>query len=206
MDEELERWARAWRSMEVKHVSIMKRAQAAHSYEAMWQGVLAAVLGSGVLMVAIRFERLAGSGWQQVLIGPPGVPGLALPVLSLAFGGWALWRSRQQIALARARLVETPLGFVTDLMRLRERELAGWVDKRVLIPGGVLTLAAIMFAVDRTARARAAGQPRAFDEGLLGLGLLLLVALVIFGIRRMRYLRHDLATLRELRSELEPER
>ena len=35
---------------------------------------------------------------------------------------------------------------------------------------------------------------------------LLLVALVISGIRRMRYLRRDLSTLRELRSELEPER
>jgi hypothetical protein len=206
MDEELERWAKAWRSMEVKHVNIMKRAQAAHRFEAVWQGVLAAILGSGVLMVAIRFERLAGSDWEQVLTGPPGVPGLALPVLSLAFGGWALWRSRQQVALARARLVETPLGFVTDLIRLREREFAGWVDKRVLIPGGVLTLAALMFAVDRTARARAAAQPRAFDEGLLGLVLLLLVAFVIFGIRRTRYLRCDLATLRELRSELEPER
>jgi len=35
MDEELERWAKAWQSMEVKHVSIMKRAQAAHRFEAM---------------------------------------------------------------------------------------------------------------------------------------------------------------------------
>jgi len=196
MDEELERWAKAWRSMEVKHVSIMKRAQAAHGYEAMWQGLLAAVLGSGVLMVAMRFERLAAMGWHQVLI----------PVLLLALGGWTLWRSGRQVALARARLVETPLGFVMDLIRLRERELAGWVDKRVLLPGGVLTLAALAFAFDRLARARAAGAPWAFDGGLLGLLLLFLVALVIFGIRRVRYLRRDLATLRELRSELEPER
>jgi hypothetical protein len=196
MDEELERWARAWQSMEVKRVNIMKRAQVAHRYEAMWQGVLAAVLGSGVLMVAMRFERLAASGWHQMLI----------PVLSLAFGGWALWRERQKVALARARLEATPLGFVTDLMQLRERELAGWVDKRVLLAGGVLTLAAFAFAVDHLARARATGEPWAFDGGVLGLDLLLLVTWVIFGIRRVRYLRRDLATLRELRSELEPER
>jgi hypothetical protein len=196
MDEELERWARAWRSMEVKHVNIMKRAQVAHRFEAMWQGVLAAVVGSGVLMVALRFKTLAAIGWHQVLI----------PVLSLAFGGWALWRSGQEAALARARLVETPLGFVTDLIHLRERELFWWVDKRVLLAGGVLTLAAIPFAVDRLALARAAGAPWAFDAGLLGLGLLLLVALVTFGVRRVRYLGRDLATLRKLRSELEPER
>jgi hypothetical protein len=196
MDEELERWARAWQSMEVKHVKFIGRAQAAHRYEAMWQGLLAAVLGCGVLLTAIRFERLAASGWHQVVI----------PVLSLALGAWALWRWGQQVALARARLVETPLGFVTDLIRLRERELAGWVDKRVLIPGGVLALAAIAFGVDRLAQARTAGAPWAFDAGVLGLLLFILVAQVIFAIRRMRYLRCDLATLRELRSELDPER
>ena len=64
MDEELERWAKAWRSMEVKHMSIMKRAQAAHRFEAMWQGVLAAVIGSGVLYVTLssrRWLRSAGT-------------------------------------------------------------------------------------------------------------------------------------------------
>lgn len=196
MDEELERWAKAWRSMEVKHMSIMKRAQAAHRFEAMWQGVLAAVIGSGVLYVTLMFKALAAVGWHEVLVA----------VLSLAFGGWALWRSRQQVALARARLVETPLGFVTDLIHLRERELFWWVDKRVLLAGGVLTLAAHAFAVDVLARFRAAGEPRVLAEGLMGLALLLTAASVIFGIRRVRYLRRDLATLRELRSELEPER
>jgi hypothetical protein len=196
MDEELERWARAWQSMEVKHVNIMKRAQVAHRFEAMWRGVLAAVVGSGVLMLAVRFKTLAAIGWHQVLI----------PVLSLALGVWTLWYSGQQVALARARLVETPLGFVTDLIHLRERELAGWVDKRVLLPGGVLTLAALGFGVDNVARARAGGYPQTLNEGLLGLVLFILVAWVIFGIRRVRYLRRDLATLRELRSELAPER
>jgi hypothetical protein len=196
MDEELERWARAWQAMEVKHVNIMKRAQAAHRFEAMWQGVLAAVVGLGVLLVAIGFELLAALGWHQVL----------LAVLALAFEGWALWRSWQQAALARARLVETPLGFVTDLMHLRERELFWWVDKRVLLAGGVLVLAANGFAIDNLARFRAAGEPRILSEALVGLALLILVASFIFGIRRVRYLRRDLASLRELRSELEPER
>jgi hypothetical protein len=196
MDEELQRWARAWQSMEVKHVNIMKRAQAAHRFEAMWQGMLAAILGSGVLMVALTFKLLAAVGWHQVL----------LAVLGLAWVAWALWRSRRDVALARARLVETPLGFVTDLIHLRERELFWWVDKRVLLAGGVLTLASNAFAVDVLARFRAAGEPRVLAEGLLGLGLLILVASVIFGIRRVRFLRRDLATLHELRSELEPER
>jgi hypothetical protein len=196
MDEELERWAKAWQSMEVKHVNIMKRAQAAHRFEAMWQGVLAAVVGSGVLMVALTFKTLAAVGWHEVLIA----------LLGLAFGGWALWRSRQQVAQARARLVETPLGFVTDLIHLRERELFWWVDKRVLLAAGVLTLAAEGFAIDILVRFRAAGEPRVPSECLTGLVLLFTAASVIFGIRRARYLRRDLATLHELRSELEPER
>ena len=196
MDEELERWAKAWQSMEVKHVNIMKRAQAAHRFEAMWQGALAAILVSGVLMVAMTFKILAAIGWHQVLV----------TVLSLVFVAWALWRSRQQVALARARLVATPLGFVTDLMQLRERELFWWVDKRVLLVGAVLVLAAHTFAIDLLARYRAAGEPRVLAEGLMGLTLLLTAASVIFGIWRVRYLRRDLATLRTLRSELEPER
>lgn len=198
MDEELERWAKAWQSMEVKHVNIMKRAQAAHRYEAMCQGVLAAVVGMGVLVVAIAYVPLQWPGqWHLLLID----------VLALALGAWTLWRSRRQAVLARARLVATPFGFVTDLMGLRERELAGLTEKRVMLPGGALVLAAIAFGVDRVAQARAAGDPRVFvHEGLLGLVLLLSVALVVFGIRRARYLRRELATLRELRSELEPER
>jgi hypothetical protein len=199
MDEELERWARAWQSMEVKHVNIMKHSQTAHRHEAMWQGVLAVGVGLGVLMVAITLSLLAAGKLSERWPLP-------IQLLSLALGGWILWRSRQQAALARARLVATPLGFVTDLMGLRERELAGWVDKRGLLPGGVLILATIAICVARLARDRAAGEPHPFVEGLMGLELLFLVAFVIFGIRRVRYLRRDLATLRELRSELEPER
>jgi uncharacterized membrane protein YqjE len=41
---------------------------------------------------------------------------------------------------------------------------------------------------------------------MLGLLALFYAASIIFGIWRVRYLRRDLATLRELRSELEPER
>ena len=199
MDEELERWARAWQSMEIKHVNIMKRAQAAHRQEAIWQGMGAAAVGFGVLVVVIGFASVAASGlsgrWHFFLI----------PALSLPLAGWILWRSGQQAALARARLVATPVGFVTDLMRLRERELAWYVDKRVLLAAGVLQLATIALGVDIAARARAAGEPRTLVEGLLGSLLLFLVASVIFGIRRVRYLRRDLATLRELRSELEAE-
>ncbi len=91
-------------------------------------------------------------------------------------------------------------------MSLRERELAWWVDKRVLLPGGALSLASLAIDIEHLARARAAGQPQAFAEGLLGSVLLFGAAAVIFGIRRVRYLRRELATLRELRSELEPER
>jgi hypothetical protein len=200
MDEELERWARAWQSMEVKNVNIMKRAQAAHRFEAMWQGVGVAAVGMGVLVTAIGFALAAGSGlsgrWHLFLIA----------ALSLAVAGWTLWRWGKQAALARARLEATPLGFVTDLMRLRERELAGYVDKRVWLPAGLLTLATIAFIGDGVVRARAAGEPRAIVEGLLGSLLLVLVASVIYVIRRVRYLRRDLATLRELQSELESER
>jgi hypothetical protein len=48
--------------------------------------------------------------------------------------------------------------------------------------------------------------PRTVVEGVLLLLPLNLAASVIFVIRRVRYVRRDLATLRELRCELEPER
>jgi hypothetical protein len=200
MDEELERWARAWQSMEVKHVNIMKHTQTAHRHEAMWQGVLALAVGLCVLQVVMMLGQLAAGELSERW------PLLLIKLLSVALGGWLLWRSRQQAALARARLVATPLGFVTDLMGLRERELAGWVGKRVLLPAAVLIPAAIALSVSPLARARAAGEPHLFAEGSMALLLLFLVAFVIYGVRRVRYLRRDLTTLRELRSELEPER
>jgi hypothetical protein len=49
----------------------MKRAQAAHRFEAMWRGVLAAVVGSGMLMVTLMFETLAAVGWHEVLVTVP---------------------------------------------------------------------------------------------------------------------------------------
>jgi hypothetical protein len=71
---------------------------------------------------------------------------LLIAVLSLALAGWTLWRSGQQAALARARLEATPFGFVTDLMRLRERELVVYVNKRLWLAAGLLVLATIAFA------------------------------------------------------------
>jgi hypothetical protein len=43
------------------------------------------------------------------------------------------------------------------------------------------------------------------QRGLLAGGVLSTTASVIFGSRRVRYLRRDLAALRELRSKLEPD-
>jgi hypothetical protein len=200
MDEELERWAKLWQSMEVKHMNIMKRAQAAHRHLAMLQGAMVTFVGFCVLVIASLFavlgaRRELAERWYLVLTG----------VLSVAFAVWLQWRWIQQEARARARLEATPLGFVTDLMGLRERELAGLVDKRVLLPGGALWLASLAILFDHLATVRAAGQPHALGEGILGSGLLLGAAGVLYGIWRMRYLRRELATLRELRSELEPE-
>jgi hypothetical protein len=75
-----------------------------------------------------------------------------------------------------------------------------------LLAGAVLVLTSQAFAINTLARFRAPGEPPIVAGVMLGWVLLLLVASVIFGIRRVRYLRRDLATLRELRSELEPER
>jgi hypothetical protein len=207
MDEELERWAKVWQSMEVKHMNSMKRAQAAYRHQATLQGVTLTFVGFCVLGIGIGLAALGARGelaqrWYLMLT----------TVLSMAFAGWVLWRWMRQEARARARLDATPLGFVTDLMGLRERELAGLVDKRVLLPGGALWLASLAIGFHHLAPARAAGQPHAFAEGLPGAGLLFVgagllfgAAGVLYGIWRMRYLRRELATLRELRSELESE-
>jgi hypothetical protein len=201
MDEELKRWAQAWQSMEVKHVNIMRRAQSAHRHQAMLQGAGVTAVGLCVLGIAVSLAMLGARNelaerWYLVLLG----------VLSVPFAGWVMWRWVQEEARARARLEATPLGFVTDLMGLRERELAGWFDKRVLLPGGALSLGSLAIGFNHLAPARAAGHPWVFLEGMLGSTVLLLVAAVLFGIWRVRYLRRELATLRELRSELDPER
>jgi hypothetical protein len=104
---------------------------------------------------------------------------------------------------ARAQLVETPLDLVSDMLLVQERELLQWTGRLPLAITVVLALGGLTIATQQgwQEAARGGGALQAW-WGLavvcIGLG-----ALTYAGIKRTRYLRRELAVLRELRIELE---
>jgi hypothetical protein len=197
MDDELERWAKAWKSMEVKEMNLMKHAQTAHRHEAVTRGAMAAALGFGMLLVVEKFESLPADELPQRW------PQLAIGALTMVLGALLMRRWGRQIDVARTQLVQTPVGVVSDLIRLRERELGWWVGKPALITAAVLSMAGIVLALLHFRRVEAAGEPVTFAKGQLLVVVIYLVALAVVGVKRVRYLRRDLVRLRELHGELQ---
>jgi hypothetical protein len=201
MDDELKRWAAAWKSMEVKEMNMMKHAQTAHRHEALTRGAMAAALTVGSVSVVMKISKQVSEGllperWPEHLIGGA----------TLVLGALVMQRWGRQIAAARARLEQTPEGMVTDLIRLRERELEWWVGRRAVIMGVVLAVAGFVLALQHLIRTQAAGEPTGFAWFKLEFLVVYLLGLAGFGIRRVRYLRRDLVGLHEVRGELEIDR
>jgi hypothetical protein len=198
MDDELERWSQTWKAMEIKETNMLQHAQTAHRQEAMTRLAMFTALAAGLVALVMRVNQQLSSGtlnerWTEN----------AIVVGALLLGALVMRRWGQQIAASRAELVQTPHGMLSDLIRLRERELELWVGRRAVIMTSVLAVAALALVSQQLVRAQAAGEP--MGRAWLALGFLVIysIGLVAFGMGRVRYLRRELDSLHEMRTELD---
>ena len=118
-------------------------------------------------------------------------------------GGLILARDLRGVIRTRGKLVETPLDLVSDMLLVHERELSWWTGRLSLTFGVVGSLFSLTMAAHFGSQLAARGSGALQAWGMLGLVCISVGALAYVGIKRARYLRRELAVLRELRSELE---
>lgn len=201
MDDELRRWAATWKQMEGLDMDIVRRTQSAHRTDAVRR--LLEVLGSGVGVVAFAWwvttQRSRGgfSVADWVLVGAMGC--------ALLYLGVYLFRDARQRAKSRELLSDTPQSLVADLVRVHERELQAWVNRWGLAISGGLGVTGLAWGSITAIQAEAAGklQSPGLAWGTMGFVALGLLALALFGRHRVRYLRSELRSLRDLQRELE---
>lgn len=201
MDDELRRWAATWKQMEGIDMDIVRRTQSAYRTDAVRQ--LLEVLGTGVSVVVFawwfagRLSRGELSVADWVLVGAMGI--------ALVYLGVFFRREARQRAKSRELLSDTPQSLVADLVRVHERELHAWVNKWALAVTGLLGVVAFAWGGITMIQAEAAGTLRspALAWGVMAYGVLALVALGWFGRRRVRFLRRELSSLREIQRELD---
>lgn len=94
---------------------------------------------------------------------------------------------------------------MTDLVRVHERELQAWVNKWGLAISACLAVTGLAWAAITTIQAEAARklQSPGLAWGAMGFLVLGLVALAVFGRRRVRFLRRELRSLRDVQRELD---
>lgn len=104
----------------------------------------------------------------------------------------------------RSQLEETPLDVVSDILLVHERELSWWTTRLPLGFAVLFSIVGLTMTVLQGSQlaARGSGALQAWGS-MLGVYCIGLGALTYAGIKRTRYLRRELAVLRELRSELE---
>jgi hypothetical protein len=201
MDDELRRWAATWKQMEALDMDIVRRAQSAYRIDAVRQ--LLEVVGSGVSVVlfarwfATKLSRGEVSVVDWVLVG---AMCSALVYLAVFFR-----HSARQRAKSRELLSDTPQGLVADLVRIHERELQAWVNKWALAVTVLLGVAGFAWGGITMSQAHAAGklQSPGLAWGALSFLALALVALGVLGRWRVRFLRRELSSLRDIQRELD---
>lgn len=195
MDEQLERWAAAWQKQEIQDMQLWSRARKVHRTEAS----LLTALTAGWFVAAVVFMLRVTRGAFQAS------PYWHIWFLAgaLVIGGIIHARDVRASMRARAQLVQTPLDLVSDMLLVQERELLSWTWGPSLAFTVVLALGGLTIFAQQglQAAARGGGALQAWSgPAVLCIGL---GALTYVGIKRTRYLRRELAVLRELRSELE---
>ncbi|HTV22774.1 MAG TPA: hypothetical protein VMG12_28990 [Polyangiaceae bacterium] len=182
-------------------MDIVRRAQSAYRIDAVRQ--LLEVLGAGVGVVGFawwlgwKLSRGEVSAVDWVLVGAE--------CCALVYLGVFFRNSARQRAKSRELLSDTPQSLVNDLMQVHERELHAWVNKWALATCGLVGVTGIAWTVITTIRANAAGklQSPALAWGALCFLVLSLVALAVFGRYRVRFLRRELSSLRDIQRELD---
>jgi hypothetical protein len=191
--------------MEAFDMDIVRRAKSAYRTEGMRQSLEVGGLGvSAVLLAATTAVLLSrGDVWG------PNLPrmglvwiGLGLAWSALIIGSIIVRHSWRQRGESRELLSDRPQSLVTDLVRVHERELQAWVSKVGLAFTGFCAAAALAFGVIMAMQARAAGKPAGVVWWELGFDVLALLALGLFGRRRVAFLRRELRSLRDLQREL----
>lgn len=190
MDEQLERWAAAWQKQEIQDMQLLSRARKVHRTEA---SLVTASIAGWLFAVALAVVG--------IVIRPLWQTWLALG--GTLIGGLILARDVRGVIRTRGKLVETPIDVVSDMLLVHERELSWWTGRLSLgfgVAGGLLSLT---MSVHLGLQLAARGSDALQAWSMLGLVCISLGALAYVGIKRARYLRRELAMLRELRSELE---
>jgi hypothetical protein len=201
MDDELRRWAATWKQMEALDMDIVRRAQSAYRIDAVRQ--LLEVVGSGVSVVvfarwfATKLSRGEVSVVDWVLVGAM--------CSALVYLGVFFRHSARQRARSRELLSDTPQSLVTDLVRIHERELQAWVNKWGLAVCVLLGVVGFVWGGITMSQAHAAGklQSPGLAWGALSFLALALVALAVLGRWRVRFLRRELSSLRDIQRELD---
>lgn len=201
MDEELRRWSATWKQMEALDMDIVRRAKSAYRIDAVRQ--LLELLGSGVSVAGFawwigwRLKHGAVSVVDWVLMG-------AMCIALLYLGVFFRHDARQR-AKSRELLSDTPQGLLTDLVRVHERELHTWVNKWALAVTVVLGVVGLAWTGITLSQAHAAGklQSPGLAWGAMGFLVLSLLALGMFGRLRVRFLRRELSSLRDIQRELD---
>lgn len=201
MDDELRRWAATWKQMEAFDMDIVRRAKSAYRIDAMRQFL--EVLGSGVSVVVFawwfagRLKHGEVSVVDWVLV--------AAMCSALVYLGVFFRHEARQRAKSRELLSDTPQGLVTDLVRVHERELHAWVNKWALAVSVFLGVVGFAWVGVTMSQAHAAGklQSPGLAWGALCFLALALLALAVLGRRRVRFLRRELSSLRDIQRELD---
>jgi hypothetical protein len=195
MDEQLERWAAAWQNQEIQDMQLWSRARKIHRTEASLLTALMAgwLVGAVVLMVRVTRGAFQTSPYWHIWFAAG----------ALVVGGIMLARELRASMRTRAQLVETPLNLVSEMLLVHERELLSWTWGPSLAFTVVLALGGLTIAAQQGLQAAARGGGALQAWSGLAVVCVALGALTYAGIKRARYLRRELAVLRELRSELE---
>jgi hypothetical protein len=177
----------------------LQRTQTAHRYEAVVQALAIGALVVAAVKLAVLFARSGTQSSAPVAHWPQ----LAFGALGLLVGAFAVRYSAKQIAAARAELSNTPAGLIVDLIRIHERELQQWCGAWSLGATAVLATGAVTIAIQRMLELSRAHADTRGAWATLGCVLLALIALAGFGVKRVRYLRRELSTLRDVQRQLD---
>ncbi|MEO8183240.1 MAG: hypothetical protein ABI895_30780 [Deltaproteobacteria bacterium] len=205
MDDELRRWAATWKQMEAFDMGIIRRAKSAYRTEAVRLSLEVGGLGVCAVVLATRSAVLLSRGDISVANGPRMSlvwGGLGLAWSALIIGSVIVRRSWRQRGKSRELLADSPQSLVTDLVRVHERELQTWVSKVGLAFAGFFGAAGLVLGVITAMQAMAAGKSPGALWWTLGFDVLALLALGLFGRRRVGFLRRELRSLRDIQREL----
>lgn len=191
MDEQLERWAAAWQKQEIQDMQLLSRARKVHRTEASM--VTASVAGwlFAAVTLLVGFARVGLRFWP-----------LWFGLSALVIGGLILARDVRASMRTRAQLVETPLDLVRDMLLVHERELSWWTGRLSLGFSVVFGIVGLTMSAQVGSQLAARGNGALQAWSMLAVFCIALGALTYAGIKRTRYLRRELAVLRELRNEL----